>query len=69
MLTFTSSSTVTNFLKLIGDNRSLIEGITVACIGPITAETAEKNGLNVDICAEQYTIDGLVSAIQTYFQK
>ena len=69
VLTFTSSSTVTNFLKLIGENRSLIEGITVACIGPITAETAEKNGLKVDISAEEYTIDGLVSAIQTYFQK
>ena len=69
VLTFTSSSTVTNFLQLIGENRSLIEGITVACIGPITAETAEKNGLKVDICAEQYTIDGLVSAIQNYFQK
>ena len=69
VLTFTSSSTVTNFLKLIGENRSLIEGITVACIGPITAVTAEKNGLKVDISAEEYTIDGLVSAIQTYFQK
>jgi len=60
---------VTNFLKLIGDNRALIEGVTVACIGPITAETAEKNGLHVDICAEKYTIDGLVEAIQNYFAK
>ena len=69
VLTFTSSSTVTNFLKLIGDNRELIEGITVACIGPITAETAEKNGLKVDICAEKYTIDGLVESIQKYYSK
>ena len=67
VLTFTSSSTVTNFLQLIGDQRQLLEGITVACIGPITAETAKKNGLSVDICAEQYTIDGLVEAIQRYF--
>jgi uroporphyrinogen III methyltransferase/synthase len=69
VLTFTSSSTVTNFLTLIGENRELIEGITIACIGPITAETAEKNGLKVDICAEKYTIDGLVEAIQNYFTK
>ena len=67
VLTFTSSSTVTNFLQLIGEQRQLLEGITVACIGPITAETAKKNGLSVDICAEQYTIDGLVEAIQRYF--
>lgn len=67
VLTFTSSSTVTNFLRLLGEHRELLEGITVACIGPITAETARKNGLTVDICAEQYTIDGLVAAIQKQF--
>lgn len=69
VVTFTSSSTVTNFLKLIGDHRDLLQGITMACIGPVTAETAEKNGLKVDICAEQYTIDGLVEAIQGYYNK
>lgn len=69
VVTFTSSSTVTNFLKLIGDHRDLLQGITMACIGPVTAETAEKNGLTVDICAEQYTIDGLVNAIQGYYNK
>ena len=69
VVTFTSSSTVTNFLKLIGDHRDLLQGITMACIGPVTAETAEKNGLHVDICAEQYTIDGLVNAIQGYYNK
>lgn len=67
VLTFTSSSTVTNFLHLLGEHNDLLSGITVACIGPITAETAEKNGLHVDICAETYTIDGLVQAIQDYF--
>ncbi len=67
VLTFTSSSTVTNFLQLLGEHRQLLQGITVACIGPITAETAKKNGLSIDICAEQYTIDGLVEAIRSYF--
>lgn len=69
VVTFTSSSTVTNFLRLIGDHRDLLQGVTMACIGPVTAETAEKNGLHVDICAEQYTIDGLVNAIQGYYNK
>lgn len=68
IITFTSSSTVTNFLQLIGEHRQLLEGVTIACIGPITAETAEKNGLHVDICAQQYTIDGLVDAIVAYVQ-
>lgn len=69
VVTFTSSSTVTNFLRLIGDHRDLLQGVTMACHWPVTAETAEKNGLHVDICAEQYTIDGLVNAIQGYFNK
>ena len=68
IVTFTSSSTVTNFLQLVGEHRQLLKGVKIACIGPITAETAEKNGLHVDICAQQYTIDGLVEAIVTYVQ-
>lgn len=63
ILTFTSSSTVTNFLHLIGENKGLLDGIEIACIGPVTAETAEKAGLHVDIVANQYTIDGLIDAI------
>ena len=51
-------------MQLVGnEHRALLDGITVACIGPITAETAKKAGLTVDICAEQYTINGLVEAI------
>lgn len=70
LLTFTSSSTVSNFMTLIGnEHRALLNGITIACIGPITAETVEKHGLPVHICAEQYTIDGLVDAIVAYQQK
>lgn len=69
VLTFTSSSTVTNFMKLLDGHFDLIKNITVACIGPITADTAKKNGLHVDICAENYTIDGLVQAIQDHFAK
>jgi len=40
-----------------------LEDVCVACIGPITARTAEAAGLRVDVVAEQYTIKGLVDAI------
>jgi len=59
-ITFTSSSTVTNFLKVAGlDAMPPI----VACIGPITAATAREAGLSVDIIAEEHTIEGLVQAV------
>jgi uroporphyrinogen III methyltransferase/synthase len=65
VITFTSSSTVKNFVTLVGDGASfsLPEGITTACIGPITAKTAEELGIKPDIVAEEYTIDGLVEAL------
>lgn len=64
-LTFTSSSTVTNFVKMIGGEKvkQLNQQLKIACIGPITAATAQENGFNVDILADEYTIDGLVKAI------
>lgn len=62
-VTFTSSSTVKNFVSLIGDTK-LPESVTIACIGPITAETARELGLEPDIIAEEYTIDGLVMALE-----
>lgn len=62
--TFTSSSTVQNFFDLLGGQAlDLLKGAVIACIGPITAETAQKLGLAVDIVAEDYTVDGLVEAL------
>ncbi len=65
MVTFTSSSTVKNFKALIPSDRfnPLMDGVSVASIGPITSETAEKLGFNVAIQAKDYTIDGLCEAI------
>lgn len=64
IVTFTSSSTVKNFCKILGTkNLELLKGVTVAAIGPITAETAREIGVKIDIEAEEYTIDGLVDAI------
>ncbi|MGI6435194.1 MAG: uroporphyrinogen-III C-methyltransferase [Syntrophomonadaceae bacterium] len=64
-LTFTSSSTVTNFVTMIGeDNVSRIDPLVkVVCIGPVTAETARKSGFTIDVMAAEYTIDGLVHAV------
>ena len=62
-VTFTSSSTVTNLLKII-KNPDLLSSASLAAIGPITAETMKKNGLNPAIIAEEYTIKGLVEAIK-----
>jgi uroporphyrinogen III methyltransferase/synthase len=59
-VTFTSSSTVTNYLEAVGDDA--VPGV-VACIGPVTAETARRRGLRVDIEAVEHTIDGLVDAL------
>lgn len=65
--TFTSSSTVRNLAAMARDAgldlpRALAHA-TVACIGPITAETARELGLTVGVVAEEYTIDGLVQAL------
>jgi uroporphyrinogen III methyltransferase / synthase len=68
-LTFTSSSTVIQFLALFSRQKilSLLKNVTVACIGPITAKTARENGLSVSVEAEEYTIPGLVRAIEDYY--
>lgn len=69
VITFTSSSTVKNFVAILGDYD--LEGSAsqwvVACIGPITAETAVSLGLHPRIVAEEYTIEGLVKAMIDYF--
>ncbi|WP_159881138.1 uroporphyrinogen-III C-methyltransferase [Paenibacillus puerhi] len=65
IITFTSSSTVTNLvqaLKRLGveEPLELLQGCQIACIGPLTAQTAEKLGLRVDYMAEEATVDSLV---------
>jgi uroporphyrinogen-III synthase len=66
VITFTSSSTVRNFLELIGDKAAysgMLDGTALASIGPVTTNTLKENGLNADIQAREYTIPGLVDAI------
>ena len=68
-VTFTSSSTVTNFLSLFDKDEALefLSRITVACIGPVTAETAGKLGLKIDIMPSDYTIPALADAVAAHF--
>lgn len=68
-VTFTASSTVENFVQAFGPEEAgrLLEQARVACIGPITADTAKKYGLRVDAEAEEYTIPGLVESVLNLF--
>lgn len=64
-VTFTSSSTVSNLMRILGDAGPL--GHTrVAAIGPITAETCRKYGIEPQIIAEEYTIRGLTEAMKSF---
>jgi uroporphyrinogen III methyltransferase / synthase len=68
-ITFTSSSTVSNFAKLMGEERmrEALAGIVLASIGPVTSDTVRKLGLHVSIEANPSTTPGLVHAIREYF--
>ena len=63
VITFTSSSTVTNFVEIMGCDFKLPANINVACIGPVTANTAKKAGFKIDINQEEYTMAGLVQSL------
>ena len=67
IITFTSSSTVRNFVALAHgaglDPKNLPAQPHLACIGPITASTAAEEGLPVDLVADEYTIEGLLAAL------
>jgi uroporphyrinogen III methyltransferase/synthase len=71
MVTFTSSSTVTNFLEMFGAEgqklKAWMKNVTIACIGPITADTARKKGLSVNIVPPHYTIESLTTRIVEFF--
>jgi uroporphyrinogen III methyltransferase/synthase len=65
LITFTSSSTVENFLAL---KLPWPKGMQIASIGPITSKTARENGLKVHVEAHRHDIDGLVEAITKFFE-
>jgi uroporphyrinogen III methyltransferase/synthase len=65
VITFTSSSTVVNFVRAFPEDRlpAILGDAEIACMGPVTADTARKLGLDVAIVAREYTTHGLVQAI------
>ncbi len=69
LITFTSSSTVTNFHALLPENEvdRLLKGVTIACIGPITSDTAQALGFDVHIIAKSSTIPELCQSILEYY--
>ena len=69
VVTFTSSSTVRNFVSLLGSRQMSLEGIRLASIGPVTSSTLRELGLRADISAKEFTIPGLVDAILHAFDQ
>jgi uroporphyrinogen III methyltransferase/synthase len=71
VLTFTSASTVRNFVRLygVGPVADLLQPVAIASIGPVTAEAAQQCGIRTTIMPADYTIPGLVRAIVEHFEK
>jgi uroporphyrinogen III methyltransferase / synthase len=69
IITFTSSSTVTNFAAVLSRKEILRIRSKIACIGPKTAETAAKAGFTIDVSARKQTMPGLLEAMEDYFRE
>jgi len=69
-ITFTSSSTVSNFISLLElkEAKKLLKNVVTASIGPITSDTARSFDIEPDIEAKEYTIQGLVDSLLTYYE-
>ena len=64
---FTSSSTVSSVMEALGEGgKSLLNQLTIASIGPITTQTAHDLGLRVDVTATEYTVEGLLDALEAH---
>lgn len=72
VVTFTSSSTVKNFVALLGSrgavNNAIADGMLTASIGPVTSATLKESGLKVDMEAKEFTIPGLVATLTQTFK-
>ncbi len=62
-VTFTSSSTADNFVKLLGDERTLLDRVQTASIGPVTSQTLRELGLEVTLEASPSSVQGLIDAL------
>lgn len=65
--TFTSAATFTNFREIMGEDAdALLQNVTIAVIGPVTAKVVEKAGLKVHIMPEKATVESMVDEIQKW---
>ncbi len=71
VITFTSSSTVDHFVELLKkeERDELLKRVAIACIGPVTAQSAQRWGIRVNIQPKEYTIPSLAQAIAEYFSE
>ena len=70
-ITFTSSSTVRNYVSLLGirsGKSKLVQGVCNASIGPVTSDTLREFELTVDVQASEFTIPGLIKAMAEFAQ-
>ena len=69
LVTFTSSSTVTNFIDALPEARrtAILSRVRGASIGPITSDTMREQGVSIAVTASESTIPGLIEAIQAHF--
>ena len=65
-VTFTSSSTAKNLVALLGEDRSLLEGVKTASIGPVTSKTLKELGLGVTVEAGSAGVPPLIQVLCDY---
>ena len=69
-ITFTSSSTVKNFVSIVGSEViGYLKDVCVACIGPVTADTCREMGVPVCVIPTDYTVDALFEALVEHFRR
>jgi len=71
LVTFTSSSTVTNFVECLpeGQRDEILRNVFGASIGPITSQTARSLNVGIVTEASRHDIEGLTLAIEEYFSE
>lgn len=70
-VTFTSASTIRNFVQIYGEDQAvdLLNTTVVACIGPVTAEAAQQLGIQTTLMPDRFTVPDLVDALVEHFRK
>lgn len=69
LVTFTSSSTVTNFFSLLGRDPGLFANTAFACIGPVTKATLAAHGFDSAVTADIHTVAGLAEKILSFYHR